>query len=94
MGAQGNDKYKINYILKEQINIMSNLTHEELYLIEKLKENGGKKNYKELQALCDEEFEGVKFGLKKLKEKTYIEFEDVIPGFSGEIELLQNNKIS
>lgn len=72
---------------------MSDLTHEEIFIIEKLKENGGKMSYKELQALCEEKFEGVRLFLKKLKEKTYVEFEGMIPGFSAEIELLRDNEI-
>ncbi|MFX1377218.1 MAG: hypothetical protein ACFFA0_15540 [Promethearchaeota archaeon] len=48
---------------------MSELTHEEKFIIEKLKEMGGKLNYKDLQTLCQDEFEGVRLILKKLKEK-------------------------
>ncbi|MHA2266366.1 MAG: hypothetical protein ACXAB8_01070 [Promethearchaeota archaeon] len=39
---------------------MSELTQEEKFIIEKLKENGGQLNYKELQNLCQDEFEGVR----------------------------------
>ena len=69
---------------------MSELTHEEKFIIEKLKEHGGKMSYKELQALCEEKFEGVRLILKNLKEKTYVEYEGMIPGFSAEIELLRD----
>lgn len=68
---------------------MSELTHEEKFIIEKLKENGGKLNYKELQTLCQDEFEGLRLILKKLKEKTIVDYEGTIPGFSAEIELLR-----
>lgn len=94
LGAQGKSKYKIIYIIKRKNYIMSELTHEELFIIEKLKENGGKMSYKELQALCEEKFEVVRLILKKLKKKTYVEYEGVIPSFSAEIELLQDNEIS
>jgi len=73
---------------------MSELTHEELFIIEKLNQNGGKMSYKELQTLCEEKFEGVRLILKKLKEKKYVEYEGVIPGFLAEIELLRDNEIS
>ena len=69
---------------------MSELTEEENFIITKLKENGGKLNYKELQTLCQDEFEGVRLILKKLKEKGIVEYEGMIPGFSAEIELLRD----
>ena len=69
---------------------MSELTEEENFIITKLKENDGKLNYKELQTLCQDEFEGVRLILKKLKEKGFVEYEGMIPGFSAEIELLRD----
>ncbi len=68
---------------------MAELTVEEKFIIQKLKENDGKLNYKELQTLCQEEFEGVRLILKKLKEKAIVDYEGVIPGFSAEIQLLK-----
>ena len=67
---------------------MSDLSIEEKFIIQKLKENGGKLNYKELQTLCQEEFEGVRLILKKLKEKMIVNYEGVIPGYSAVIDLL------
>ena len=72
------------------LNIMVELSVEEKFIIEKLKENGGELNYKELQTLCQEEFEGVRLILKKLKEKQIVSYEGVIPGYSSEI-MLNNN---
>ena len=72
-------------------NIMSELSIEEEFIIKKLKENGGNLNYKELQTLCQEEFEGVRLILKKLKEKKILNYEGVIPGYSAEIELISKN---
>ena len=69
---------------------MSELTHEEKFIIEKLKENGGKLNYKDLQTLCQDEFEGVRLILKKLKEKGLVDYEGMIPGFSAQIELIKS----
>jgi hypothetical protein len=66
---------------------MSELSIEEEFIVKKLKEHGGKLNYKELQTLCQEEFEGVRLILKKLKEKKLVYYEGVIPGYSAEIEL-------
>jgi len=66
---------------------MVDLSEEEKFIIEKLKENGGDLNYKELQRLCQEEFEGVRLILKKLKEKQIVSYEGIIPGYSAEIKL-------
>jgi len=66
---------------------MVDLSVEEKFIIEKLKENGGDLNYKELQRLCQEEFEGVRLILKKLKEKQIVSYEGIIPGYSAEIKL-------
>jgi hypothetical protein len=66
---------------------MTELSIEEEFIVKKLEENGGKLNYKELQTLCQEEFEGVRLILKKLKEKEIVSYEGLIPGYSAEIEL-------
>jgi transcription initiation factor IIE alpha subunit len=68
---------------------MSELTDDENFIIEKLKEKGGRLNYKELQILCENQFEGVRLILKKLKEKGFVDYEGMIPGFSAEIELIK-----
>ncbi len=70
---------------------MVELSVEENFIIEKLKENRGVLNYKELQTLCQEEFEGVRLILKKLKEKQIVSYEGVIPGYSAEIKLNDNS---
>ena len=72
-------------------NIMVELSVEEKFIIKKLKENSGVLNYKELQTLCQEEFEGVRLILKKLKEKQIVSYEGVIPGYSAEIKLNDNS---
>ena len=66
---------------------MVDLSEEEKFIIEKLKENGGDLNYKELQRLCQEEFEGVRLILKKLKGKQIVSYDGIIPGYSAEIKL-------
>ena len=68
---------------------MVELSTEEKFITKKLEENGGKLNYKELQILCQEEFEGVRLILKKLKEKQIVNYEGIIPGYSAEIELTE-----
>lgn len=68
---------------------MPELSKEEEFIITKLKENSGRLNYKVLQTLCQEEFEGVRLILKKLKEKKIVNYEGIIPGYSAEIELMR-----
>ena len=68
---------------------MSELSHEENFIINKLKENGGTLNYRKLQELCENEFEGVRLVLKKLKDKGLVDYEGMIPGFSAEIILIE-----
>ncbi len=70
---------------------MVELSVEEKFIIKNLKENGGSLNYKELQTLCQEEFEGVRLILKKLKEKQIVSYEGVIPGYSAEIKLKEDS---
>ena len=67
--------------------IMVELSVEEKFIIDKLKDNDGELKYKELQKLCQDEFEGVRLILKKLKEKQIVSYEGVIPGYSAEIKL-------
>ncbi len=69
---------------------MSELSDEEKFIISKLEENEGKLSYKKLQNLCEDEFEGVRLILKKLKEKGFVDYEGMIPGFSAEILLLKD----
>jgi len=66
---------------------MEQLSKEEQFIIEKLKENDGSINYRTLQDFCAEEFEGVRLILKKLKEKGFVDYEGIIPGFSAQIVL-------
>jgi hypothetical protein len=66
---------------------MSDFSPEEEFILKMLEENGGKLNYKQLQTLCQEEFEGVRLILKKLKEKNLVSYEGIIPGYSADIEL-------
>ena len=66
---------------------MEQLSKEEEFIIEKLKENDRSLDYRKLQDLCAEEFEGVRLILKKLKEKGLVDYEGVIPGFSAQIVL-------
>ena len=46
-------------------------------------------SYKDIQIECENEFEGVRLILKSLKEKGYVFFDGILPGFSSEIELIR-----
>ena len=65
------------------------LSEHEHYIIELLKNNNNKMDYKQIQIACENEFEGVRLILKSLKEKGYVFFDGAIPGFSSEIELIR-----
>ena len=65
------------------------LNEHEQFLIDLLKSNDNKMNYKDIQIACENEFEGVRLILKALKEKGYVFFDGIIPGFSSEIELIR-----
>ena len=65
------------------------LNEHEQFIINLLKDNGNKMNYRDIQKSCENEFEGVRLFLKSLKEKGYVFFDGVIPGFSSEIELIR-----
>jgi len=69
---------------------MENISQEERFIINKLKDNEGVLNYKGLQDYCADEFEGVRLILKKLKEKGVVDYDGVIPGFSAEITLIKD----
>ncbi|MFX1257952.1 MAG: hypothetical protein ACFFAN_08840 [Promethearchaeota archaeon] len=69
---------------------MEELTFEEKFIVEKLKESNNKIDYKKLQQLCEDKFEGVRLILKKLKSKGIVDYEGVIPGFSAEITLIRD----
>ena len=66
---------------------MSELSIEEEFIIKKIEESGGSLNYKDLQILCQDQFEGVRLILKKLKSKQLVSYDGVIPGYSAEIKL-------
>jgi len=69
---------------------MSELTKEEKFILDVVEQQPEKKiNYKALQSICENEFEGVRLVLKKLKEKGFVNYEGIIPGFSAEIELIK-----
>lgn len=67
------------------------LSLEENFIIKSLKENGNSMNYKELQSACENEFEGVRLVLKKLKEKDIVDYEGIIPSFNAVIKMIKDS---
>lgn len=65
------------------------ISWEEDFIIKRLKENNNKMGYRALQSISEEQFEGLRLILKKLKEKGVIDYEGNIPGFSADITLLR-----
>lgn len=63
------------------------LTPDEEFIIKTLKENDGKMNYKELQSLAEDKFEGLRLILKKMKEKAIVDYDGVLPGYASDILL-------
>ncbi len=68
---------------------MESLNIDEKFIVEKLNESGKTMNYRKLQNLCEDKFEGVRLVLKKLKEKGIVDYEGVIPAFNSDIKLLR-----
>lgn len=54
-----------------------------------LKEHGGSMPYKELNDILSHKFEGVRLVLKVMKDKELIDFDGIVPSFSGDITLLE-----
>ena len=66
------------------------LNENDKFLLKTLQDNGGKMNYKELNKICGEHFEGVRLILKKLKERGYVLYDGMIPSFDSVIEQKKN----
>ena len=78
----------VNYEDKEKRTQME-FSNEERFIVDKLQEKADKTlNYKILQSLCEEKFEGVRLILKKLKEKGVVDYEGEIPMFNSNIRLI------
>lgn len=56
-------------------------------IIEVLKEHGGKIEYRNLNEILADQFEGIRLRLKTMKEKGLVDFEGVVPAFNSTIKL-------
>jgi hypothetical protein len=56
-------------------------------IIEVIKEHKGEIEYKSLNEILADQFEGIRLRLKTMKEKGLVEFEGVLPAFDSIIKL-------
>jgi hypothetical protein len=82
-------KKRIRQFITETKEKMEPIDHEAEYqaIIEVLKEHGGELDYKELNEILADRFEGVRLRLKTMKAKGLVEFEGVVPSFGAKIKL-------
>ena len=52
-----------------------------------LEEHGGELDYKTLNEILANKFEGVRLRLKTMKEKGMVDFDGIIPSFNSKIQL-------
>ncbi|MHA1682242.1 MAG: hypothetical protein ACTSUE_14995 [Promethearchaeota archaeon] len=62
---------------------------EEKFIVKVLKGAGGEMTFKELNEACAQEFEGARLFLKTMKGKGIVDYDGIIPSFSGTIKLLE-----
>ena len=56
-------------------------------ILKVIKDHGGSIDYKTLNELLGDKFEGVRLRLKTMKERGLVNFEGVVPAFSSTISL-------
>ncbi len=56
-------------------------------ILEALRNNGGEMDYKKLNEILANKFEGIRLRLKTMKEKGLVNFDGVVPSFSSVISL-------
>ena len=68
---------------------MPPMDHEAEYIeiLGVIREHGGEMEYKVLNEILSERFEGVRLRLKTMKDKKLVDFEGMVPGFSAIIKL-------
>jgi repressor of nif and glnA expression len=62
---------------------------EQKEIMDVLKENGGEMDYKALNEVLADRFEGIRLRLKTMKEKGLVSFEGVVPSFNSKISLIK-----
>ncbi|MFQ5977601.1 MAG: hypothetical protein ACE5OZ_05685 [Candidatus Heimdallarchaeota archaeon] len=69
---------------------MEPIDHEAEYreIIQALKDHGGELDYKTLNEILADRFEGVRLRLKTMKDKGLVEFEGAVPSFGAKIRLV------
>ena len=68
---------------------MDHIDYEAEYeeIVNVLKEHGGELDYKTLNEILADKFEGVRLRLKTMKEKGLVDFEGIVPSFNSTVKL-------
>ena len=68
---------------------MDHIDYEAEYkeIVSVLEEHGGELDYKTLNQILADKFEGVRLRLKTMKEKGIVDFEGIVPSFNSKIQL-------
>ena len=68
---------------------MDHIDYETEYkeIVNVLEEHGGELDYKTLNEILADKFEGVRLRLKTMKEKGIVDFEGIVPSFNSKIQL-------
>ncbi|NHJ46890.1 MAG: hypothetical protein FK733_03795 [Asgard group archaeon] len=68
---------------------MDHIDYEAEYkeIVKVLEEHGGELDYKTLNEILANKFEGVRLRLKTMKEKGIVDFEGIVPSFNSKIQL-------
>ena len=70
---------------------MDHIDYEAEYdeIVNVLTEHGGELDYKTLNEILADKFEGVRLRLKTMKEKGIVDFEGIVPSFNSKIKLIK-----
>ena len=70
---------------------MDHIDYEAEYdeIVNVLTEHGGELDYKTLNEILADKFEGVRLRLKTMKEKGIVNFEGIVPSFNSKIQLIK-----
>lgn len=59
-------------------------------ILKVLQEHGGKLDYKTLNEILADKFEGIRLRLKTMKEKGLVNFEGIVPSFNSTIRITKD----
>jgi len=59
-------------------------------ILKVLQEHGGELDYRKLNEILADKFEGIRLRLKTMKEKRLVDFEGIVPSFDSTIRLTRD----